>query len=126
YACIFAALGVPVTLLDAKDEILPFVDNEITARLMERMAAMKIQVLLCEELTEVTVVNDRTVRAALKSGRAVESEKFLFSAGRTGNVRRLGLENVGITPNERGAIPVNEQYQTAVPNIYAAGDVIGF
>jgi NAD(P) transhydrogenase len=126
YACIFAALGVPVTLLDAKDEILPFVDNEITARLMERMAAMKIQVLLREELAEVTVVNDRTVRATLKSGRAVESEKFLFSAGRGGNVRGLGLENVGITANERGLIPVNELYQTPVPNIYAAGDVIGF
>src|SRR5437899_1722347 len=126
YACIFAALGVQVTLLDSKDEILPFVDNEITARLMDRMAQLKIEVLLREELATVEVISDRVARATTKSGRVVEAEKFLFSAGRSGNVRGLGLENAGITPNERGLIPVNELYQTAVPNIYAAGDVIGF
>jgi len=83
-------------------------------------------VLLREELATVEVISNRVVRATTKSGRVVEAEKFLFSAGRSGNVRGLGLENAGITPNERGLIPVNEMYQTAVPNIYAAGDVIGF
>ncbi len=126
YACIFAALGVQVILLDGKDEILPFVDNEMTTRLMDRMAQLHIQVLLREELAAVEVVSDQIVRSTLKSGRVVESEKFLFSAGRSGNVRDLGLENAGITPNSRGLISVNEAYQTAVPNIYAAGDVIGF
>jgi NAD(P) transhydrogenase len=126
YACIFAALGVRVTLIDAKDEILPFVDDEITARLMARMEQLGIQILLREELASVEVVSSQVVRTTTKSGRAVETEKFLFSAGRTGSVRGLGLENVGITPNERGLIPVNDAYQTPVPNIYAAGDVIGF
>jgi NAD(P) transhydrogenase len=126
YACIFAALGVQVTLLEGKAEILPFVDNEITARLMDRMAQLKIEVLLREELATVEVVSDQVVRTTLKSGRIVEAEKFLFSAGRSGNVRGLGLESAGITPNERGLIPVNEMYQTDLPNIYAAGDVIGF
>jgi NAD(P) transhydrogenase len=126
YACIFAALGVQVTLLDGKDEILPFVDNEITTRLMDRMAQLKIQVMLREELADVEVVSDQVVRTTLKSGKTVEGEKFLFSAGRSGNVSGLGLENAGITPNSRGLIPVNEAYQTTVPHIYAAGDVIGF
>jgi NAD(P) transhydrogenase len=126
YACIFAALGVKVTLLDAKDEILPFVDNEITALLTERMRQLGIDVWFLAELAAVEVVSDQVVRTTTKSGRVVESEKFLFSAGRTGNVRGLGLETVGITPTERGTIPVNENYQTSVPNIYAAGDVIGF
>ncbi len=126
YACIFAAMGVRVTVLDGKDEILPFVDNEITALLLERMAQLGIDVCLREELATVEVIDDQRVRTTTKSGRVVEAEKFLFSAGRSGNVRGLGLETVGITPNERGVIPVNENYQTTVPNIYAAGDVIGF
>jgi NAD(P) transhydrogenase len=126
YACIFAALGVRVTVLDGKDKILPFVDNELTARLMDRMAQLKIEVLLREELATVEVVSEQVVRTTLKSGRGVDAEKFLFSAGRGGNTGGLGLENAGITPNERGLIPVNEMYQTVVPDIYAAGDVIGF
>jgi NAD(P) transhydrogenase len=126
YACIFAALGVKIQLIDNKDEILPFVDNEITRRLMERMSQLGIGVLLREELAAVEVVSDQIVRTTTKSGRVVDAEKFLFSAGRSGSVRGLGLENVGLTANERGLIQVNEAYQTAVPSIYAAGDVIGF
>jgi NAD(P) transhydrogenase len=126
YACIFAALGVRVALIDAQEEVLEFVDNEITGLLMQRMEQLGIQVLLREELASVEVVSDQVVRTTTRSGRQVESEKFLFSAGRTGNVQDLDLENVGITPNARGQIPVNESYQTMVPHIYAAGDVIGF
>jgi NAD(P) transhydrogenase len=126
YACIFAALGVKVTVIDNKDEILPFVDNEIADRLMQRMSQLEIEVLLREELAGVEVVSDQAVRATTKRGRVVDAEKFLFSAGRSGSVRGLGLENVGLTANERGLIQVNDVYQTAAPSIYAAGDVIGF
>jgi NAD(P) transhydrogenase len=126
YACIFAALGVDVILLEGKGEILPFVDDEITRQLLERMEQLGIQVLLREELASVEVISERVVRTTCKSGRQVETEKFLFSAGRTGNTRSLGLEKVGITPTARGLIEVNDAYQTAVPNIYAAGDIIGF
>jgi len=125
YACIFAALGVEVKLVDGRDRILPFIDGEIGESLTRQMKKLGIQFVLPEEMDKVELLEGR-VRTTFKSGKAIETEKFLYAAGRSGNTRGLGLEKLGVEVNKRGQITVNGKYQTAVPNIYAAGDVIGF
>src|SRR5438477_12354499 len=62
----------------------------------------------------------------LKSERVLSSEMHLYAAGRSGNIDKLKLENISLSANSRGLLDVNEHYQTAIPNVYAAGDVIGF
>jgi NAD(P) transhydrogenase len=125
YACIFAALGVEVVLLDARRRLLPFLDGEIASILTQRMTRLGIQILL-GEATKAFVVKPGSVRTHLESGKVLETENLLFASGRHGNSTGLGLERLGIATNAAGHIPVNEHYQTVVPNIYAAGDVIGF
>jgi len=125
YACLFAALGVRVTLTDARDRVLPFLDSEIVGLLAERMRALGIDLRLGVEVAAITA-SEAGVRTALNDGRSVDSEALLFAAGRSGNVDGLNLDGVGVTVNARGHIHVNEHYQTSVPSIYAAGDVIGF
>jgi len=125
YASIFAALGVQVALIDGRDRLLPFLDAEISAQLRDRLC--DIGVALC--LEDRVAACERTasgVRMALRSGTVLESETALFAAGRRAAVDGLGLENVGLALNEHGYLDVNERYQTAVPSILAAGDVIGF
>jgi NAD(P) transhydrogenase len=125
YACMFAALGVEVTLVDTRDEILPFLDVEIVARLREAMARLGIQIRLGTRWSRVAREGDAIV-TELSDGSALSTEYLLFAAGRVGNTDRLALDKVGIVPNARGCIPVDPSYQTSVPGIIAAGDVIGF
>jgi NAD(P) transhydrogenase len=125
YACIFAALGVEVVLVDPHPTMLPFLDGQIASLLTTRMKRLEIELLLEEEATEYQVQEGR-VRTCFQSGKQVETEKFLFTSGRSGNTAGLGLEKIGIEPNKRGQIAVNEYFQTSVPHIYAVGDVIGF
>lgn len=125
YASIFAALGVQAALVDARERLLPFLDAEISERLRGRLAEIGVQFFLQERLEQL----ERTeagVRVRLQSGRVVDAETALFAAGRRAAVDGLGLEKVGLGVNKRGYLEVNESYQTAVPHIYAAGDVIGF
>src|SRR5215510_2114301 len=109
YSTIFAALGIKVTLLDGRDRLLSFLDAEIADRLRLQMQFMGVD-----------------VRLELKSGGSILVDGVLVAAGRVANARGLGLEKAGLAVNERGLLSVNERYQTAVPHIYAAGDVIGF
>lgn len=125
YASMFAALDIQVTLIDRHERILPFVDQEIVARLMTHLDALGLRLMLNEQILK-TEAGDQHVRLALKSGEELVVDCALFAAGRQGNSAGLGLEALGIEVNERGLITVNEKYQTSVPNIYAAGDVIGF
>jgi len=125
YATIFAALGIRVTLIDGRDRLLPFLDAEIADRLRLQMQALGIEVRLAERLTGIAPAPD-IVRLGLADGTAVEADSVLVAAGRLGNTGTLGLERLGVAVGERGHIPVNEHYQTAVPHVYAAGDVIGF
>ncbi|HET7771431.1 MAG TPA: Si-specific NAD(P)(+) transhydrogenase [Chloroflexota bacterium] len=126
YASIFATLGVRTTLIDARPELMPHLDVEISDR-MRRTFAEKLGMELrlgagverYERRAESIVVH-------LQDGSAVESDALLFAGGRQGNTDGLGLEALGIEVNRRGQIAVNEHYQTAVPHIYAAGDVVGF
>jgi len=125
YASIFTALGVEVALVDGRDRVLPFLDAELSDALRERLAGLGVKFLLGERMGPI----ERTkqgVRIQMPSGQSIEMESALFAAGRRGAVDELHLEKAGLAINKRGYVEVNESYQTAVPSIYAAGDVIGF
>ena len=125
YASIFMALGVSVTLVDGRDCLLPFLDAEISERLRERLAALGMQFWFNERPVKVENSSSGS-RLTMKSGRILETEAALFAAGRRAAVDGLELQKVGLSINDRGYIPVDQHYRTSVPNIYAAGDVIGF
>jgi NAD(P) transhydrogenase len=125
YACLFAALGVDVTMVDARDEILPFLDHEIIQRLKAAMQHLGIKLVQGTCWGKTSVHGDH-VDVELDSGQTISAETLLFAAGRGGNTRDLGLDVIGLQPNKRGHLEVNAQYQTAKPHVYAAGDVIGF
>ena len=122
---IFKALGVDVTLVDVRDRLLPFLDNEISDRLRDRLAALGMHFLFNERPVK-TENSARGVRLTMKSGKILETDAALFAAGRRAAVDGLALEKAGLAINDRGYIPVDEHYRTSVPHIYAAGDVIGF
>jgi NAD(P) transhydrogenase len=125
YATIFAALGIPVTLVESKPRLLPFVDAEIAERLQKYLTDLGMTLMLNESYDRIEK-GDTAAIVHLKSGKKFTSEKVLVAAGRYGNTKNLGLEKLKITPDAKGHLAVNLQFQTSVPNIYAAGDVIGF
>jgi NAD(P) transhydrogenase len=125
YACTFSALGVQVTLVESSNRILRFVDSEIAARLQKRLELLGLRFVFNDRLQRAEILADRA-RLELRSGEVLDCEIALIAAGRQSNVQGMGLEETGMALGERGLIVVNEKYQTTVPNIYAAGDVIGF
>jgi NAD(P) transhydrogenase len=125
YTTVFAAMGVRITLIDGRDRLLSFLDGETSERLRRQMQDLGVDVRLKDGVTRVQPEAEG-VRLDLKSGAPVTTDSVLFAAGRVGNTRSLGLEKIGIPVGDRGHITVNEHYQTVVPHIYAAGDVIGF
>ncbi len=124
YACIFAALGVKVVLVDARDRLLGFLDAELSIALQNAMRAMGIELLLGEQVD--SLASGEKIDAALKNAGLRSFDAVLAAAGRQGNTSDMGLEKIGIQPDNRGLLKVNEHFQTALPHIYAAGDVIGF
>jgi NAD(P) transhydrogenase len=129
YATIFATLGVRVTLIDQRRRLLPFVDSEITDALVYHMRDNRVTLRLNECVKSVAPIdcaNGPRVSIVLESGKKVIAEKALYSIGRSGATATLALENAGLSPVERGLLAVNACFQTEVPHIYAAGDVIGF
>lgn len=125
YATVFSALGIAVTLIDLHGTILSFLDHEIANQLHKHLEELGMTILVNEEYVDVEKKESGAV-ILLKSGKKIEAEKVLIAAGRHGNTHTLGLEHINIKADERGNIPVNEHFQTTVPHIYAAGDVIGF
>ena len=125
YATIFAALGIEVSLIDGRERLLGFLDDEIAERLRLQMGALGIQLRLKEGVVRY-VPEAEGIRLELQSGGSLAVDQVLVAAGRVANVGRLAIERAGLTVDERGLLAVNERYQTAVPHIYAAGDVIGF
>jgi NAD(P) transhydrogenase len=128
YASIFASIGVQVTLIDKRPQLLPFVDREITEALMYHLRDHRATMRLGEEVAGLSFGNDGEdgVIIHLESGKQIRTEKALYSIGRTGATGDLGLDAAGLAPDSRGRLTVNENYQTAVDHIYAVGDVIGF
>jgi len=124
YAALFAALGVDVTLVTTGSGLLPVVDSEIAERLRVHLMNLGMHFLFNDRV--LTVERGDGVSVRLASGKAVAADVALVAAGRRSNIEGLGLEALGVELGERGLILVNERYQTSKPNIYAAGDVIGF
>jgi NAD(P) transhydrogenase len=129
YACIFAALGVRVTLIDGRAQLLPFVDREIMDALVYHLRENRPTIHLGETVSSVAAYRDEHgdhVRLHLASGKQVVTDKVLYSVGRRGATDTLALEAAGLAADDRGRLRVNDHYQTEVPHIYAVGDVIGF
>jgi len=126
YACMFAALGTKVTLVEGRADVLPFVDREIAGELVRAMGELGIELLTTVKHESVKRVSADALRVVLSNGHVWEGDRVLYCTGRNGNTRDLGLENVGIAADKRGAITVDAYYRTSVPNVYAVGDCIGF
>jgi NAD(P) transhydrogenase len=124
YACMFAELGVQVTIVEKRDRLVAFLDNEIGAALQSAMRSMGM-VLLTNDCIDKLDYGPRQIAVQLASGKSVPTDAILVSSGRVGNTAGLGLRQLGIAVDSRGRIQVNEYYQTAIANVYAAGDVIG-
>jgi NAD(P) transhydrogenase len=125
YACIFAALGMAVHVIDGRPRLLGFLDGEIAERLRLQMELLGVRFALGDGMARLAADPD-AVRITLRGGHTLEADAVLVAAGRLGNTAGLGLERVGITLGDRGHIPVNDHFQTVLPHVYAAGDVIGF
>ncbi|MBC23899.1 MAG: Si-specific NAD(P)(+) transhydrogenase [Phycisphaerae bacterium] len=125
YASMFCALGTRVTVIDRRNKPLEFVDCQITGELIHQMESCGADFMLEESVDHVTAIGDG-VEVVLASGRSVRAEIALFSIGRVAQTASLGLDSIGIRTDDRGRIIVDEEYRSSRPNIYAAGDVIGF
>ena len=129
YASIFSALGVRVTLVDRARRLLPFVDAEVVESLDYHLRQNRMTLRFCEVVSGIELAQngaDTRVKIHLASGKEIVAEKALYSIGRTGATGKLNLEAANLKADDRGRLKVNEHYQTEVPHIYAAGDVIGF
>ncbi len=125
YASIFRGLGVKVDLINTRDRLLSFLDDEISDALSYHLRELGVVIRHNESYVKVEP-SSRDVVVHLASGKRVRGEILLWANGRTGNSQDMGLEDLGIIPNERGQLTVNENYQTAQPHIYAVGDIIGY
>jgi NAD(P) transhydrogenase len=129
YASIFATLGIRVTLVDQRHRLLPFVDAEIVDALNYHLRENRMTIWLGETVSGLQHLDgspEPQVKIHLASGKEIVAEKALYSIGRTGATTGLNLQAAGLAADDRGRLKVNESYQTEVPHIYAAGDVIGF
>jgi NAD(P) transhydrogenase len=127
YASFMAALGLEVTLIDQRPTILDFIDREIVDALSYHLRQMGTTFRLGEKVTRVGIDEKRgLVFAELESGKKIQADMLLYAVGRQANGDLLHVEAAGLTADPRGRIQVNADYQTDVPHIYAAGDIIGF
>jgi len=125
YACMLQAAGVRVTLVESRPRLLEFIDEEIRQALLHHMRTAGMRVLFGETVDRLWTQGDSCF-AALESGKTLAARTILYSIGRQGRTASLALENAGIEADQRGRLTVNERYQTSVPHILAAGDVVGF
>lgn len=125
YASIFSGLGVKVDLIDGRDRLLSFLDNEISDALSYHLRNGAVKIRHNEDYESVSG-DTHGVTVTLKSGKRIHADAFLWCNGRSGNTAELGLENIGLAANSRGQLSVDEHYQTEVDGVYAVGDVIGW
>lgn len=124
YASFFAALGTEVTVIDKKEHMLPMLDSEIGIHLQTALTDIGLKFMGNKE-PEMIFREGNRARVKFKDGTTLEADVLLYALGRTANVKSLQIENAHLSTNERGYLPVNTLFQTAVSHIYAVGDVIG-
>ncbi|HXG29506.1 MAG TPA: Si-specific NAD(P)(+) transhydrogenase [Nevskiales bacterium] len=124
YASIFAHLGIKVNLVNTQAKLLSFLDDEITDALSYHLREQGVIIRHQEQYRRVEG-REHDVVLHLESGKHIRCDLLLWANGRTGNTDRLGLERLPLAVNPRGQLSVNENYQTALPHVYAVGDVIG-
>ena len=125
YASMFRNLGIKVNLVNTRSKLLEFLDDEIIDALSYHLRECGMLIRHNEVCERIECQEDGVV-LVLQSGKQLRTDILLWANGRTGNSDDMGLEQIGIEPNERGQIQVNEHFQTSVPHIYAVGDIIGF
>ncbi len=134
-ASMLCALGVKITLIEGRNRLLDFVDSEITEALQYHLRQAGVTLRMGEKVVKIQRIapppgarasNEYMVEATLESGKTLRADSLLYCIGRQGCTEGLQLEKAGLQADDRGRIKVNENYQTDVPHIYAAGDVIGF
>ncbi|GAA4271488.1 Si-specific NAD(P)(+) transhydrogenase [Aquimarina gracilis] len=128
YATIFGAMGVKTFVVNDRDKILGFLDSEVSEALVSQMKKNEIKILFNNSVTSFEIPeNDvKPLKITLKSGQILNVDMFLFAAGRSGSIKGLNCEGIGLKTGKRETVLVNEKFQTNIPNIYAVGDVIGF
>lgn len=125
YASMLAVFGIQVTLIDRRTHLLRCVDQEIMRVLESHMQRNGVTMRFGEEIAEVVLDQRGRVVTRLQCQETVTTDMLLYAMGRSGNTESLNLEAIGLKANQ-GQLTVNEHYQTAIPHIYAVGDVIGF
>lgn len=125
YAAIFSLLDIDVTLVNRTNHLLGFVDETIIEELERELVERGIRLELGVTVERIERTENGT-RTVLDDGRTIETEALLFCAGRNGAAPDLCLDQIGLSVNRRGCLEVDENFRTAVPSVYAAGDVIGF
>lgn len=128
YATIYAAMGVKVYLINNRDRILPFLDQEISEALVTQMKRQGVEILFNTSITDYKKpkLKKDNILLTLKNGDELKTDMVLYAAGRSGNIKGLDCDKAGVITGEREAIIVNENYRTNIPHIYAVGDVVGF
>lgn len=125
YASIFSGIGVRVQLINSRERLLEFLDDEISDALSYHLRLTYGVLIRHNEEYERIVADNDGVTLVLKSGKKVRADALLWANGRTGNTDHMGLEALGIEPNQRGQIAVDEHYRTTIGHIHAVGDAIG-
>ncbi|QGJ68390.1 Pyridine nucleotide-disulfide oxidoreductase dimerization region [Planctomycetales bacterium 10988] len=125
YASMFRRLKCKVNLVNTRLKLLEFLDDEIIDALAYHLRDRGVLIRHQESFDHIES-DGKNVVVFLKSGKQLRTDVLLWAQGRTGNSDKLGLETIDIVPNSRGHIPVNENYQTSHPHIYAVGDVVGY
>jgi NAD(P) transhydrogenase len=124
YASIFCNLDVKVNLVNSRDRLLSFLDDEITDALSYHLRDQGTVIRHNEEYERIEATGDSVVLHS-RSGKKLKTDLLLWANGRTGNSDDMGLETLAIESDSRGSIPVDEFYRTSCENVFAIGDVIG-
>jgi len=126
YTCMFATLGVRVIFIEKRPRLLEFADAEMVEALSYHLRDQRVTMRLNEEVSSVEETPDGNVVAYLDSKKKLSGDALLYAVGRQGNIDELDLDKAGIEADSRGRIPVDAEYRTKQPHIFAVGDVIGF
>lgn len=125
YASMFSMAGTEVILVDRRPQILANVDREIASGLLQRFEYQGMKTILSAEATAVHDLGSDGLKVDLSNGQSIKTDVVCVALGRKGNTELLALEKLGVEPDDRGLLKVNTYFQTKVPHVYAAGDVIG-